>query len=87
MNCTKNIFLRRVPVINLGSGSLEMTNLRTDEMAFSCNLTKIGTDENKAIYSTPVEYKMSIFKSSSTDNRQNIYIVARMSIRFSIMDA
>ena len=29
-----------------------MTNLRTDEMVFICNLTKIGTDENKAIYST-----------------------------------
>ena len=28
-----------------------MTNLRTDEMVFICNLTKIGTDENKAIYS------------------------------------
>ena len=28
-----------------------MTNLRTDESLF-CNLTKIGTDENKAIYST-----------------------------------
>ena len=28
-----------------------MTNLRTDEMAFSHSLTKIGTDENKAIYS------------------------------------
>ena len=29
-----------------------MTNLRTDEIVFLCNLTKIGTDENKAIYST-----------------------------------
>ena len=28
-----------------------MTNLRTDEIAFSRSLTKIGTDENKAIYS------------------------------------
>ena len=28
-----------------------MTNLRTDKMVFICNLTKIGTDENKAIYS------------------------------------
>ena len=28
-----------------------MTNLRTDEMAFLRSLTKIGTDENKAIYS------------------------------------
>ena len=29
----------------------QMTNLRTDEMVFVPNLTKIGTDENKAIYS------------------------------------
>ena len=28
-----------------------MTNLRTYEMAFSVSLTKIGTDENKTIYS------------------------------------
>ena len=28
-----------------------MTNLGTDEMAFSHSFTKIGTDENKAIYS------------------------------------
>ena len=28
-----------------------MTNLRTDEIAFFLHLTKIGTDENKAIYS------------------------------------
>ena len=41
-----------VPVIDLRTGNLEMTNLRTDEMVFSRNLTKIGTDENKAIYST-----------------------------------
>ena len=27
-----------------------MTNLRTDEMTFFRNLTKIGTDENRAIY-------------------------------------
>ena len=28
-----------------------MTNLRTDEIIFFLHLTKIGTDENKAIYS------------------------------------
>ena len=28
-----------------------MTNSRTDEIVFFRNLTKIGTDENKAIYS------------------------------------
>ena len=33
------------------SGSLEMTNLRTDEITFFRSLTKIGTDINKAIYS------------------------------------
>ena len=49
--CTKNIFLGMVPVIDLRTGNLEMTNLRTDEMVFSRNLTKIGTDENKAIFS------------------------------------
>ena len=36
---------------NLFAGNPEMTNLRTDEIVFSRNLTKIGTDENKAIYS------------------------------------
>ena len=29
-----------------------MTNLHTDEIVFFRNLTKIGTDENKAIYSS-----------------------------------
>ena len=28
-----------------------MTNLRTDKIAFFSYLTKIGTEENKAIYS------------------------------------
>ena len=28
-----------------------MTNLRTDKIVFFLHLTKIGTDENKAIYS------------------------------------
>ena len=31
-----------------------MTNLRTDEIVFFLYLTKIGTDENKAIYSTSI---------------------------------
>ena len=48
---TKNIILGRVPVTNFRSGIVKMTNLHTDEMAFHCSLTKIGTDENKAIYS------------------------------------
>ena len=43
-------------MINLSDKQLcsaypEMTNLRTDEIVFFHNLTKIGTDENKAIYS------------------------------------
>ena len=29
----------------------EITNLGTDEIVFLRNVTKIGTDENKAIYS------------------------------------
>ena len=36
---------------NLKFGILQMTNLRTDEMVIYRNLTKIDTDENKAIYS------------------------------------
>ena len=35
----------------LYSANLHMTNLRTDEMVFFHDLTKIDTDENKAIYS------------------------------------
>ena len=31
-----------------------MTNLRTDEIVFFLHLTKIDTDENKAIYSNPL---------------------------------
>ena len=51
VQCTKNVILGRIQVTNLESGNVEMTNLRTDEMAFLRRLTKIGTDENKAIYS------------------------------------
>ena len=39
------------PCDKLCSGNPEMTNLRTDEIAFVRNLTKIGTDQNNAIYS------------------------------------
>ena len=42
-----------------------MTNLRTDEMVFYRNLTKIGTDENKAIYS-------SSFNPNSDQNIQSM---------------
>ena len=39
-----------------------MTNLRTDEIVFFRNLTKIGTDENKAIYSNSfIEILILIF--------------------------
>ena len=39
-----------------------MTNLRTDEIVFFRNLTKIGTDENKAIYSILFVYKQRELK-------------------------
>ena len=54
VKCAKHIIiiLRKGPLVtNLCSGYPEMTNLRTDEIVFSRNLTKIGTDANKAIYS------------------------------------
>ena len=51
------IILRKGTLVtNLCSGNPEMTNLRTDEIVFFCNLTKIGTDENKAIYSIEPHY-------------------------------
>ena len=39
-----------------------MTNLRTDKMAFVCNLTKIDTGENKAIYSIIINMGYAAFK-------------------------
>ena len=53
VKCTKHvIILKKCPLVtNLCSGSPEMMNLRTDEIVSFPNLTKIGTDENKAIYS------------------------------------
>ena len=47
----KHCMVRSLVTI-LYSANLHMTNLRTDEMVFFRNLTKIDTDENKAIYST-----------------------------------
>ena len=41
----------KVLVKNLHSAYLQMTNLRIDKMVFFRYMTKIGTDENKAIYS------------------------------------
>ena len=46
-----NYSWERYPCDKLCSGNPEMTNLRTDEFVFFRNLTKIGTDENKAIHS------------------------------------
>ena len=57
VKCAKHIItiLRTGPFVTnlscLCSGNPEMTNLRTDEIVFFRNLTKIGNDENKAIYS------------------------------------
>ena len=48
---TYNYCLERFSCDKLCSGNPEMTNLRTDEIVFFHNMTKIGTDENKAIYS------------------------------------
>ena len=46
-----NYSKERSPCDKLCSGNPEMTNLHTDEIVFFRILTKIGTDENKAIYS------------------------------------
>ena len=60
VKCAKHIIiiLRKGPLVtNLCSGHPEMTNLRTDVIDFFRNLTKIGTDENKAIYSSKCPIK------------------------------
>ena len=66
------IILRRAGplVTNLRSGNPEMTNLRTDEMVFFRNFTKIGTDENKAIHSSS---KIVLLQFSCLSHR--IYII------------
>ena len=46
---------------NLCSGYPEMTNLRTDEIVFFRNLTKIGTDKNKGIYSIELPNKLTVW--------------------------
>ena len=54
--CAKHIIIifRKGPIVtNLCSHYPETTNLRTDKIVIFRNLTKIGTDENKAIYSMP----------------------------------
>ena len=52
--CDK-LFYGKVLVQNLHSANLQMGGLRIDEMVFFRNLTKIGTEENKAIYSNSGE--------------------------------
>ena len=69
VKCAKQIIIipRKGPLVtNLCSGYPEMTNLHTDEIVLFRNLTKIGTDENKAIYSicpvrTGLEYLGAIY--------------------------
>ena len=41
-----------------------MRNLHTDKIVFFRNLTKIGSDENKAIYS--IKYYFPLFSYGST---------------------
>ena len=56
-----------------------MTNLRTDKMAFICNLTKIGTDENKAIYSIYSNvYSLRMQKST----KYLVYIVMKENLKW-----
>ena len=61
VKCAKHIIfiLRKVPFCSVYT---EMTNLRTDEIVFFRNLTKIGTDENKAIYSKPKISRHAAFR-------------------------
>ena len=47
-----------------------MTNLRTDEMAFFHSLMKIGTDENKAIYSIGGNAKVKRFRSFQIEGEE-----------------
>ena len=58
----QNIANKRSMVTNLHISYHQMTNLRNDEMVLFRNLTKIGTDENKSIYSmfsTKVKVKVT----------------------------
>ena len=49
-----------------------MTNLCTDEMVFFRNLTKIDTDENKAIYSIQNVSNLWRETSSVVDNIKTV---------------
>ena len=68
-----------------------MTNLRTDEMVNFNKLTKIGTDENKAIYSIQKKFKNSyqsksfkrIFKTRKFFICLNIWIYLKENSTFS----
>ena len=74
---TKKIILGRVPVSNLRSGNVEMMDLSTDEMAFFRSLMKIGTDENKAIYSIYI---------SAGDHRLPVVRVIRTRVSLQVQD-
>ena len=58
--------LERLPCDKTCSGNLQMTNLRTAEIIFVYNLTEIGTNENKAIYSIWHAYSPNDALSSDT---------------------
>ena len=66
-----------------------MTNLRTDEIVYIRNLTKIGTNENKAIYSTRkwnsyrtfLQVKLPIF---STGVSRVSYLVCHMCLTWCV---
>ena len=60
-----------------------MTNLRTDEMVLYRNLTKIDTDENKAIYS---KWNFSkLFWSQITNNKQIIISILSSHITYACL--
>ena len=50
------------------SDNPEMTNLRTDEIVFFRNLTKIDNDENKAIYSMYFDNPPPLKKMNPTND-------------------
>ena len=50
-----------------------MTNLRTDEMVYYRNLTKIDTDENKAIYSIILQQCVHVNQMLFRFNQGNMW--------------
>ena len=51
-----------------------MSNLRTDEIGFFRRLTKIGTDENKAIYRTQYKSCLLMLQIITFENASVTYI-------------